>query len=288
MKKLTMALLSLMLFLGMGTAFAQSVQKPTFTPADGSRNVAPGTKINITLPAAVKADIDDDEYIAGVVLYVENDDAVVLSSNTATLSAIVQEAFGVSTGPLEGEEGEVTEAGFKAAVYTSGMWMTNVIVSKNASGPTKIRMRLALVPYGGDLEYSEEFTANYTVDAGAEAKPMAPTFTLNGNKLSMENGYDEDDPFHMLCYKVGADADFEDLNVSTMYNYQYTAPITYTKGQTVKAVTVEMAVVEGAPVLTLSDVSTFFEADPLPAPSFANVGEVEQGAALEIEWPATG
>ncbi|MDE5544777.1 MAG: hypothetical protein K2I83_05135, partial [Bacteroidales bacterium] len=198
MKKITQLFMSLMLLLGFGTASAQ-VATPTFTPADGSSNVAPGTKINITLQAAVKADIDDDEYMAGVVLYVENDDAVVLSSNMATLSAIVQEAFGVSTGPLEGEEGEVTEAGFKTAVYTSGMWMTNVTVSKNASGPTKIRMRLALVPYGGDLEYSEEFTANYTVDAGAEAKPMAPTFTLNGNKLSMENGYDEDDPFHMLC-----------------------------------------------------------------------------------------
>ncbi|MDE5609802.1 MAG: chitobiase/beta-hexosaminidase C-terminal domain-containing protein, partial [Bacteroidales bacterium] len=175
------------------------------------------------------------------------------------------------------------------------MWMTNVIVSKNASGPTKIRMRLALVPYGGDLEYSEEFTANYTVDAGAEAKPMAPTFTLGEDgKLSMENGYDEDDQFHMLCYKVGADADFEDLNVSTMYNYQYTAPITYTKGQTVKAVTVEMAMgAGGAPELTLSDVSTFYVApDPVvvpAAPTFnPNGGEVTLDQQISLSTTTEG
>ena len=55
MKKLTLALLSLMLFLGMGTAFAQdaptTLPDMTYTPISGS-TVAPGDRITFDVPEA--------------------------------------------------------------------------------------------------------------------------------------------------------------------------------------------------------------------------------------------
>ena len=67
MKKLTLALLSLMLFLGMGAAFAQTLPTPTFTPGgDGSMGIsaAPGQTITFTMPD----DFDIDEYYGYMIL----------------------------------------------------------------------------------------------------------------------------------------------------------------------------------------------------------------------------
>ena len=76
MKKLTWALLSLMLLLGLGVASAQAdegggetptttLPTPVFTPADGA-TVPAGTEINITLP----------DGLSGLVLLYTFDDAV--------------------------------------------------------------------------------------------------------------------------------------------------------------------------------------------------------------------
>ncbi|MDE7091071.1 MAG: hypothetical protein K2O53_05040, partial [Bacteroidales bacterium] len=311
MKKLTWALLSLMLLLGLGVASAQAdegggetptttLPTPTFKP-DNNATVAPGTAISIILPE----ELDITKYSSVGVMYVENNDDVVLDTTLAGWTAAIMEDMGGGIGDWStAEDGEGDGEGervWKTAVVdnddeepTFGMWSNPVKVSADATGTVKLRMRLVAATQA-DIAYSAEFVAEYTIDANAVVKPTAPTFTLNDEGvLSIENGYT--DQLHQILYKIdGTDADFEGMtDMSTMGAkmtenglQEYGGPIAYAAGQTVKAVTLEViydvTAGENMPVL-VSDIETYHQ--PLPAPSFANAGEVTQGDQLDITFPA--
>ncbi|MDE7091782.1 MAG: hypothetical protein K2O53_08700, partial [Bacteroidales bacterium] len=291
MKKLTWALLSLTLFLGMGTASAATLPTPAFNPATGAA-VPPGTKVTIKLPAS----LDIAAYSSVGVMYVENNSDVVLEVATAEeWTDAVKEDMGSQEYTAEAGESKRV---WKTAVVdpdedepTFGTWMSQVQVSEDATGSVTLRMRLVAVTATG-IEYSDEFEAKYTIDRYAVVKPTAPSFTLSDDgKLSMENGYA--DRFHFIVYKVnGTDRDFVDgetvfaaAEAGSMSYYEEPIDVTdYTEEDVVKAVTLEYYGEE----IIMSNIATF-PAQTLPTPSFAITGsvtEVVQGDALDITLPA--
>ena len=179
MKKLTLALLSLMLFLAMGTAFAQTLPTPAFTPASGA-TVAPGTVINFTIPAG----ITDDDYFGAIIMYTEDASAPLEATSDELLAAAMEDA-GISYGATADGDGESSPRLWKTAMYDleRGMWWSMVSVSAEATGTVTLRMRLAAPPYKGDVLYSDEMSATYTIASGAVARPDAPTFSPAGGAV---------------------------------------------------------------------------------------------------------
>ena len=189
MKKLTWLLLSLMLFLGMGTAFAQADEEfelpeklptPTFTPASG--NVQPGDEIEFDIPNEYKA-------FSIYVFYVINDNETTLETTSEELMAAQADMF--------------ESLDFSVALAQMGRWMLPCEIPTNASGTITFRARMALFPFdmggiGGmntlsdedeepempALIFSDIVTATYTVGAAEVEVIPAPTLNPNGGEVA--------------------------------------------------------------------------------------------------------
>ena len=214
MKKLTWALLSLMLFLGLGTAFAQDVTVPALAldPASGS-TVTPGKVIT---------PVGDDECLTLLMqgkfvyaMYIWDDVSVVLTATEDLMT----------TSQGEGE------AAYKVAMWTpnedmdAGFWMPD-LKAPEAAGSHTLRVRLVAAPPLGGLSaqakaggfddaaytYGEEITANYTVAGEAVVEPVeAPELSPAGGAVDKDSKvnfvYDEM-PMH-YCYYVIDNPDFD-------------------------------------------------------------------------------
>ena len=178
MKKLTWLLMSLMLFLGIGTAFADEAETPatlptpTFTPTSGA-TVEPGDVINFNIP---------ENYAHDMVIF-----SYVFDNETVELKPTYAEVFATMAGGG-------TNLGYSLAVYTGGYWSSFGTVPADATGNTKMRVRMALaVPNEDDedadpnMVYSEVVEATYEVAAEAPVA-MVPQPTLDPASGEVESG----------------------------------------------------------------------------------------------------
>ena len=161
MKKLTLALLSLMLFLGMGTAFAQdapaTLPDMTYTPSSGS-TVAPGDRITFDVPEAYQENM--------IFLFYTTDFSAFANADTYEgKMAILNEASD------EDYDGPIMTAGYM------GEWMMPCQIPDDAQ-PGQLVMLAFWMAVGGEgaPEASDVMTLTYTV-AGEAAKVNPPVFT---------------------------------------------------------------------------------------------------------------
>ncbi|MDE5743251.1 MAG: hypothetical protein K2H62_02750 [Bacteroidales bacterium] len=124
MKKLTWALLSLMLFLGLGVAFAQgdmpglggggddvAISVPTLNPASGF--VEPGAKIDATFAKEMVEALGPFGSLSCIcVIYVENDENTTLETSMDDLGPFLDMLTAE-----EGEEIETPDLDYKVAIY---------------------------------------------------------------------------------------------------------------------------------------------------------------------------
>ncbi|MDE6514427.1 MAG: chitobiase/beta-hexosaminidase C-terminal domain-containing protein, partial [Bacteroidales bacterium] len=254
MKKLTWALLSLMLFLGMGTAFAQDLPKPTFTPAQEKfdiPSVTPGQEIVFTLDAT----IDPDDYMMGGIFILYNfyeygeepDDEPEYTTSTSDLNAWM---------------GYLNEGGNKPATdYEVGMISSTgtdfkVTVPADASGYYYFYARLAGINEDMDMEYSAVLSSMYNVEGEAPVvtKPDMPTFSPAtgtqvdpGTTVTIAATGDYD----IIWYTTTDDGEPTENKYNKTW-FEYTKPITINGATTLRA-----ASVKGEhPPFTFSDVAT--------------------------------
>ncbi|MDE6516034.1 MAG: chitobiase/beta-hexosaminidase C-terminal domain-containing protein, partial [Bacteroidales bacterium] len=202
MKKLTWALLSLMLFLGLGVAFADDVTVPALAldPPSGS-TVTPKSSIT---------PLGDDECMtlmgAGMMTYA----LYIWDDATVTLKCTEDPG---QTGAGEGE------AAYKVAMWYAE-WMST-IEAPEAAGSHVLRVRLVLTPNpyittsaqakAGDFDdagyiYGEEMTATYTVAGEAVVETLiAPTLSPANGAVSYSGKVN-----------IGVDEDYED-NLGSLY-----------------------------------------------------------------------
>ncbi|MDE6514511.1 MAG: chitobiase/beta-hexosaminidase C-terminal domain-containing protein, partial [Bacteroidales bacterium] len=218
MKKLTWALLSLMLFLGMGTAFADD---PLPAPVLPSGNAIPANSIfEIGIPDDVLSAYGNCMI---AVLYTFDNETAVLEADMD----IIGQAM---------DANGATEEGYSVAAYYAMEWTVSPMSPDKADGQTtKLRARIAIVtPYcmgamsaegkaGDGFIYSEEASATYTV--GGEAvvvTVIAPTLSPaggaveQGGKVSfeVEESY-EDSPLYPIYY-VYNNSDFDFSAIKSM------------------------------------------------------------------------
>ena len=197
MKKLTLALLSLMLFLGMGTAFAQGdmpgfgggtleLSQPTLNPASGF--VKPGATIDATFSdETIQSITSASQGAMAFVLYVVNDEATQLETSVEVLSYLMSQLMGGDEDELAILEDDDDAPSYAYQVAAYGMdpefdpedaddmqaymkWYKPITIQKDAAGDLKFRLRVAAMSQEGEVVYSDEFTADYTT------KPSLPTF----------------------------------------------------------------------------------------------------------------
>ena len=296
MKKLTLALLSLMLFLGMGTAFAQTLPTPAFTPASGA-TVAPGTVINFTIPAG----ITDDDYFGAIIMYTEDASAPLEATSDELLAAAMEDA-GISYGATADGDGESSPRLWKTAMYDleRGMWWSMVSVSAEATGTVTLRMRLAAPPYKGDVLYSDEMSATYTIASGAVARPDAPTFSPAGGAvpagtpIQILGGVPA--AFQIPYYIVnGSDADFnltfeqlsalpENAALKPYYTAEDDAP-TVNEAMTLKAAIAQLNVGEQTLVWSEITTATYTVADETPVVKPAAPVFNPNGGTVTLDQP---
>ena len=296
MKKLTLLFWGLMLLLGFGTAFAENaIPTPTFTPASGS-TVSPSAIINFIIPSS----FTEDDYMGVVILYVENNDTVKLEASKDELYAAAQEDAGI--GGMEEDE-EVKPRLWKTAMYDleEGIWWNHVSVSSTATGTVKLRMRLAAITWDNEVEYSEEMTATYTIDADAKAE--GPTFDPasgvvdTDTKIKISGGDPEN--LYIPYYVVnGSDEDFDigffelqSTQKLTAYYGEEDAP-KVTSAMTLKAAIAYINVMAKTVVWSNITTATYtvkgegpvvVEKDTLPMPKFSvAAGEVEKGTTVVL------
>ena len=245
MKRLTWALWSLMLFLGMGTAFAEEVEKPVITPATGSA-VTIGDLVTITCATS------------GATIHY------------TTVNSWVSETDPVYTAPFA-----LTEDMIK----TSGLYKDEIVIRAFAvlgeaeSDPTFVRYSEITIP-GAEPEGVEQ----------PEFSPVSGSTVRIGDKVTIS------------CATPGATIRYTatDTYVSEYTSPEYTEPFELTESMIKKSGQNEGKIViyamaykgdeESLRATAIYEVAT--EPETLPTPSFANVSEVTQGEALEIEWPA--
>ncbi|MDE6515851.1 MAG: hypothetical protein K2L03_07425, partial [Bacteroidales bacterium] len=198
MKKLTWALLSLMLFLGLGVAFAQGempgfgvgggdfeVTVPTLNPASGK--VEPGATINATFSNDFCLGFMTSEAAKGMafVLYVENDATTQLETTAEILQKELMKYMGGEDEDLmavaEGDEEETLP--YRIAVYGVDplaedpddpedyagymKWYAPITISEDADGDVKLRAKVAVMtmtvtPNGDDEEPTVEYGVQYS------------------------------------------------------------------------------------------------------------------------------
>ncbi|MDE7091072.1 MAG: chitobiase/beta-hexosaminidase C-terminal domain-containing protein [Bacteroidales bacterium] len=189
MKKLTWALLSLMLFLGLGVASAQTVPAPSLDPADGA-TVTP--KASIT-PLG-ETECVDFMMSAMKLLYV-----MYIWDDAATELKAIEDV------DVTIEGGAAT---YKVDVWApnddmdGGNWLSGVVAPEEAGSHT-LRVRLVATPFpfggfsaqakAGDFNdatylYGEEITATYTVAGEAVVETVdAPTLSPAGGAVTADS-----------------------------------------------------------------------------------------------------
>ena len=172
-KVLTLALMSLMLFLGMGTAFADNtVPNPVVTPADGA-SVEPNQSIIFSVPAGY-------EKAAFTILVWTFDENVSLDD-----LQFPDDMGGLQDGDFPGV---TLSMKMSASVGDEGTnvanWMPDVTVPADASGAVTLKARMVIG--GSSFETSATVTMHYTV---GEAVPVqAPTFDpVDGSKIMLNS-----------------------------------------------------------------------------------------------------
>ncbi|MDE6112242.1 MAG: chitobiase/beta-hexosaminidase C-terminal domain-containing protein, partial [Bacteroidales bacterium] len=264
MKKLTWALLSLMLFLGLGTASAQPdmpsiggggggeivVMTPTLTPASGY--VAPGATIDATFPVEMIQSLMTSQVGMAFILDVENDADTKLETTPEILGYIMSQLMGGDEEEMAIAEGdddnEAPSYNYKIAVY--GMdplsdpedpddlaaymkWYTPITILEDADGDVKLRAKVAVMQEtteGNEVVYSDEFTADYTT------KPSLPTFEPAAGEVALGTMVE------LACETGGATIYFTtDGTEPTAESEEYSmwdSEILITKAMTVKAIAV--------------------------------------------------
>ena len=242
MKKLTLALLSLMLFLGMGTAFAQTLPTPTFTPSSGSTqptSVAPGEEITFTL----SKDLWDD-YGMVYILYTFLDemDEPELEATSDELTAWGNYIMGDVGGFASPKAGDKPNTDYEATLVMDdgegeAMFTLPITVPEDAEGYLFFYARLA-AEGNGSVEYSNIVSAIYSVES--EVEMVAPTFNPAAGAV---------EPGTTVTINTPEGADFvwyttTDDGEPTMDKYdvswfEYTKPIVINKQTTLRAVSVK-------------------------------------------------
>ncbi|MDE6439988.1 MAG: chitobiase/beta-hexosaminidase C-terminal domain-containing protein, partial [Bacteroidales bacterium] len=252
MKKLTWALLSLMLFLGIGAASAQTLPTPTFTPSGMlGTQVAPGQEIEFTVPSSFWAD-----YAQAYILYIfaeEADDPDIKATQdelTAWQAYLFSEDHSApkrttTWEAMLGQDQSGDDDG------SDVMWMPSITIPSDASGALYFYACLA-ADDGTQVVYSSQVEAVYIVQ-GEVAKPDMPTFSPVAGQVDPGAEITISADADMIWYVIdGEDADLTMNGYMAGKCQDYENPITIRKAQTIKAV----AVKGNQPPFTFSDVAT--------------------------------
>ena len=253
MKKLTLALLSLMLFLGMGTAFAQ-LPTPTFTPRGGMMlptQVTPGQEIEVSFG---DLDLEDNGHMgAAFILYSfydeEPDDTPEFTTTVAELYGVMQQfmpggGFGSYTSSVKSAKaGEAYQYAFYYEMGDGPEPLAPITVPEDA-GTYWFYARLALIGEDeeGDeiVEYSDMVEDNIYQVEGEAVKLAMPTFNPGAGAV---------DPGTTVTINTPEGADFvwyttTDDGEPTQAKYdkswfEYTKPITINQNTTLRAASVK-------------------------------------------------
>ena len=278
--------MSLMLFLGMGTAFADEAETPatlptpTFTPASGA-TVKPGDPIEFDLTSMA------EPYKSGYVFvfYVMDDANTELSTTVDELMADYDNMF--------------ENMPFKVAVAQMSRWQVPVMIPEDATeGTHTLRMREVAMEGEDELIYSTEVTATYTI-AGEATGVNPPVFTPGEG--AVEKGTEvelscdlPDNGQRYICYVLN-NPDFDDyLNWETDddvdYHNVYNGPISINEETTIKAWVVTLDLTDYYTINGISKavVATYTikagepePANDVPMPVFSqNGGTVVSGAKV--------
>ena len=308
MKKLFYSgLTALMMLFAFGSAKAQDLTSPTFTPESGE--ITPNTRIEFTLPSNLNV---ADHNGAAFILYVENKSDVTLETTTDILFAAVQEAMGGGIGGYA-ENGDTYD--YEIAVYYSmeddgsGVMPLKPVTISTESGSVAFRARLAVLGEDEDGDpkvlYSEEMTANYTVAGEAVVvKPTAPSFSLEEGTvdanatLTLSNGYtDMQASLHPMYYVIdGTENDFTSVTnmsaveSSNLQDYTTGDEITISRSMVILAGTAEIDA-QSSNIVWSDIVRKEYVVETTPDPEVQKVlaptfnpraGEVEAGSKVAI------
>ena len=252
------------------TPATAALTSPTFTPASGE-TITPNSTIEFTLPS----DLNVADYGGmAFILYVENKPDVTLESTPKILSETMN-------GGIEFAEGAAADApAYEIAMVdmsddSDGSEVMNMkpVTISTESGAVAFRARLAVIGKDNDgndiVLYSEEMTANYTVEGEAVVvKPTAPTFSLEAgtvnakSTLTLSNGYTGMDvSLHPIYYIINGNstdftgvANMDAIGASDLKNYTEGDVISIDRSMTILAATAKIdgSSTEGA--ITWSDI----------------------------------
>ncbi len=302
MKKLTWALLSLMLFFGMGTAFAQdgqggdeppavTVPAPVFTPADGGE-VAPGEAITFEVSRE-----EGMTYMMVVFTYAFND-------NDVDLQPSFEEVYAGMDPDMGGE------LACNVAVYNSGYFSPYKGIPVDAEVGSSITMRVRKAYAVMDenapdemptLVYSEEVVANYTVKAGEAETIPVPEIDLESGEYPFATTVNftveaSTNPAisHVVYWVLDSDfnfSDYADDEAVEDAGAKYLSSYKLVKGVTIKAATLKMDLMNDTYAWSEPVTATYTVSAPV-APTFDPVaGEVASGTKVSIKSadnPANG
>ncbi|MDE5763299.1 MAG: chitobiase/beta-hexosaminidase C-terminal domain-containing protein, partial [Bacteroidales bacterium] len=280
MKKITWLFMSLMLLLGVGTAFAQ-LPAPTITPGEGS-SVNPGQVLTLA---------DNPAYGMYTSVLYTFDDAV---SFDAVDADFIQEMM------MDGlDSGEFEKDGISGCVLfitnTNGIvnrvWMGDVTVPTDASGAITLRA----CAFDMDGNSSDITTIHYTAGGEVVSGVLAPTFSpaagavAAGASVSLST---EETGLYYIYYVLD-DPDFDFTQYETdddvPYKMAYSTPITINEETTITAATakVNMMTQRLAWSNKVSATYTIREDAPLApkpaAPTFTpDGGEIASGVKITL------
>ena len=285
MKKLTLALLSLMLFLGMGTAFAQdapaTLPDMTYTPSSGS-TVAPGDRITFDVPEAYQENM--------IFLFYTTDFSAFANADTYEgKMAILNEASD------EDYDGPIMTAGYM------GEWMMPCQIPDDAQ-PGQLVMLAFWMAVGGEgaPEASDVMTLTYTV-AGEAAKVNPPVFTPGEGTIAQGGEVElscDASGTHYICYVLN-DPDFDeyldwedDTDVKTKYVYNTSdaghTHIFINEETTIKAWVVTLDYMDAITGISEAVVATYTPVAPPAAPVFnPNGGKIASDAPIALTTTST-
>ena len=213
-----------MLFLGMGTAFAQDMpgfgggtlelSQPTLNPASGV--VKPGTTIEGTFSdETIQSIMSASQGAMAFVLYVVNDEATQLETSMDVLGYLMSQLMGGGEDELAILEDDDDAPSYAYQVAAYGMdpesdpddaddmqaymkWYKPITIPEDAAGGLKFRLRVAAMSQMGEVVYSDEFTADYTTLPqlslspitleGEVGKGVMSSFTIDGGIVNPYSG----------------------------------------------------------------------------------------------------
>ena len=274
-----------MLFLGMGTAFAQdapaTLPDMTYTPISGS-TVAPGDRITFDVPEAYQESM--------IYLLYTTDFAAFSNADTyegkMDIMAEVQD---------EDYAGPIMTAGYM------GEWMMPCQIPDDAQ-PGQLVMFAFWMAMGGDVpEVSDVMTLTYTV-AGEAAKVNPPVFTPGEGAIAQGGEVElscDASGAHYICYVLN-DPEFDeyldwedDTDVKTKYVYNTSdaghTHIFINEETTIKAWVVTLDHMDAITGISEAVVATYTPVALPAAPTFEPAaGEVAFGTFVELNCATQG